>query len=254
MRPACISCPARSTFTCIFAIPAIRRRKTSPAAPPPRHSAASPRVFDMPNTLPTVGTPEALADKHTIASAKAYVDYGLYAVLGEDSIEHVAGADRRRHHRLQALHGQHLRPHPLALHRRDAGSVRSGGADRQAHLAACRDQLDHGTAGIAAARRRPHRADRASGRAPGGGRRRSGGARGDPGRMDRRPHSRAAYLVGRRIAPARRSQGARRRHHRRDLSALSAAVARPTTKNSAASSGSIRRCARPPTGSRCGTR
>src|SRR5882724_8082100 len=46
-------------------------------------------VFDMPNTLPTVGTPEALADKHRIAGAKAYVDYGLYAVLGEDSIEHV---------------------------------------------------------------------------------------------------------------------------------------------------------------------
>jgi dihydroorotase len=48
-------------------------------------------VFDMPNTLPTIGTPEALADKHKIAGAKAYVDYGLYAVLGEDSIEHVPG-------------------------------------------------------------------------------------------------------------------------------------------------------------------
>jgi dihydroorotase len=48
-------------------------------------------VFDMPNTLPTIGTPEALAAKHEIAGAKAYVDYGLYAVLGEDSIEHVPG-------------------------------------------------------------------------------------------------------------------------------------------------------------------
>jgi dihydroorotase len=46
-------------------------------------------VFDMPNTLPTVGMPEALADKHRIAAARAYVDYGLYAVLGEDSIAHV---------------------------------------------------------------------------------------------------------------------------------------------------------------------
>jgi dihydroorotase len=46
-------------------------------------------VFDMPNTLPTIGTPEALAAKHQIAGEKAYVDYGLYAVLGEDSIEHV---------------------------------------------------------------------------------------------------------------------------------------------------------------------
>jgi dihydroorotase len=46
-------------------------------------------VFDMPNTLPTIANAEALADKHKIASSKAYVDYGLYAVLGEDSIEHV---------------------------------------------------------------------------------------------------------------------------------------------------------------------
>ena len=46
-------------------------------------------VFDMPNTLPTIGTPEALAAKHKIAAEKAYVDYGLYAVLGDDSIEHV---------------------------------------------------------------------------------------------------------------------------------------------------------------------
>jgi dihydroorotase len=46
-------------------------------------------VFDMPNTLPTINNAEALADKHKIASSKAYVDYGLYAVLGEDSIEHV---------------------------------------------------------------------------------------------------------------------------------------------------------------------
>ena len=46
-------------------------------------------VFDMPNTLPTIATPEALAAKHAIASAKAYVDYGLYAVLGEESLAHV---------------------------------------------------------------------------------------------------------------------------------------------------------------------
>jgi dihydroorotase len=46
-------------------------------------------VFDMPNTLPTINNSESLAAKHRIAGAKAYVDYGLYAVLGEDSIEHV---------------------------------------------------------------------------------------------------------------------------------------------------------------------
>jgi dihydroorotase len=46
-------------------------------------------VFDMPNTLPTVATAETLAAKHKIASEKAYVDYGLYAVLGEESIGHI---------------------------------------------------------------------------------------------------------------------------------------------------------------------
>src|SRR6267154_887776 len=47
-------------------------------------------IFDMPNTIPTVGTPEALAAKHKLASEKAHVDFGLYAVLGEDTIENVA--------------------------------------------------------------------------------------------------------------------------------------------------------------------
>jgi dihydroorotase len=43
-------------------------------------------IFDMPNTVPPVSTPEILAEKHRIAASKAYVDFGLYAVLGEDSI------------------------------------------------------------------------------------------------------------------------------------------------------------------------
>jgi dihydroorotase len=46
-------------------------------------------VFDMPNTLPTVESAEALAAKQTMAAAKAYVDFGLYAVLGENSIARV---------------------------------------------------------------------------------------------------------------------------------------------------------------------
>lgn len=46
-------------------------------------------VFDMPNTVPTVDNPEALAQKHAIAASKAHVDYGLYAVLGESSLDHV---------------------------------------------------------------------------------------------------------------------------------------------------------------------
>lgn len=46
-------------------------------------------VFDMPNTIPPTGTAEILAAKHAIASAKAHVDYGLYGLLGEDTIAHV---------------------------------------------------------------------------------------------------------------------------------------------------------------------
>jgi len=47
-------------------------------------------VFDMPNTIPPTGTGEALAAKHRIAAGKAHVDFGLYGLLGEDTIEHVA--------------------------------------------------------------------------------------------------------------------------------------------------------------------
>ena len=46
-------------------------------------------VFDMPNTLPPTGTADALADKHRIAAAKAHVDFGLYGLLGGDTIAHV---------------------------------------------------------------------------------------------------------------------------------------------------------------------
>src|SRR5437764_2523057 len=46
-------------------------------------------VFDMPNTIPPTGTPEILAAKHEMAAQKAHVDFGLYALLGEDTIEHV---------------------------------------------------------------------------------------------------------------------------------------------------------------------
>jgi dihydroorotase len=46
-------------------------------------------VFDMPNTIPTVANADVLATKHRLASEKAYVDYGLYAVLGEESLAHI---------------------------------------------------------------------------------------------------------------------------------------------------------------------
>ncbi len=68
-----------------------------------------------------------------------------------------AGFGRRRRHRLQALYGQHLRQDPVALDRRDAGSLRGGGADRQAHFAARRDQFDHGAPPGASDRGRPAR-------------------------------------------------------------------------------------------------
>jgi dihydroorotase len=46
-------------------------------------------VFDMPNTIPPTGTPDILAAKLKMAAEKAHVDFGLYALLGEDTIEHV---------------------------------------------------------------------------------------------------------------------------------------------------------------------
>src|SRR5580698_4460272 len=46
-------------------------------------------VFDMPNTIPPTGTAAVLAEKHAIAAAKACVDFGLYGLLGEDTIPHV---------------------------------------------------------------------------------------------------------------------------------------------------------------------
>ena len=46
-------------------------------------------VFDMPNTIPPVGDAATLAAKHAVASSKAHVDYGLYGLLGEDSIGNV---------------------------------------------------------------------------------------------------------------------------------------------------------------------
>lgn len=46
-------------------------------------------VFDMPNTIPPVANAQILAEKHRRADAVAYVDYGLYGLLGEDTISNV---------------------------------------------------------------------------------------------------------------------------------------------------------------------
>jgi dihydroorotase len=45
-------------------------------------------VFEMPNTFPPTGTPEALADKFRRART-ARVDYGLYGLLAEDNVQHL---------------------------------------------------------------------------------------------------------------------------------------------------------------------
>jgi dihydroorotase len=46
-------------------------------------------VFDMPNTIPPTGTADALAAKQKMAAEKAHVDFGLYGLLGEDTIANV---------------------------------------------------------------------------------------------------------------------------------------------------------------------
>ena len=224
--PGCTSCRAQSTFTSIFAIPVTSTKRTLPAARPRPPLAGSQPYSTCRTPFRPSRRPRRSPPSTRIAREKAYVDFGLYAVLGEESLEAIeelidVGVDR-----LQALHGQHLRPHRHPHDRGDAGALRARRADRQAYFAARRNQLDHGTARIAAARRGPHRCARASRRASRRRRRRSGRPGRHPRRMDRRAHPRAAHLLGGRTASARRSQSARRRHHRRDLPALSDAVGR----------------------------
>ena len=111
-------------------------------------------VFDMPNTIPPTGTAEALAAEARDRGREGACRFRpLRRCSARTPSTQRAGAGRRRRHRLQALHGQHLRQHPVALDRRHAGGVRDRRADRQAHLAARRDQLDHGAARDAACAR-----------------------------------------------------------------------------------------------------
>lgn len=44
-------------------------------------------IFDMPNTNPPTGTPEALRMKLAAAEEKAFVDYGIYGLLEENNID-----------------------------------------------------------------------------------------------------------------------------------------------------------------------
>ncbi|WP_237215084.1 dihydroorotase [Falsiroseomonas oryziterrae] len=48
-------------------------------------------VFDMPNTEPAVSSPEILAAKREAAERQAIVNYGLYGILDERSLDHLEG-------------------------------------------------------------------------------------------------------------------------------------------------------------------
>jgi len=179
-------------------------------------------VFDMPNTIPPAGTPDILAAKHAMAASKAHVDFGLYALLGEDTIVHAAELAKTaigfklymgntfgaiptpstgamlEAFEVVAPTGKRVSLHAETnsimvrreLRMRDAGRV-----DPLAHIASR-------PAVVAIEGRQPRR---------------------HPRGMDRGAGPHPAYLVGRGASSAARSQGARRRHHRRDVPALRAA-------------------------------
>jgi dihydroorotase len=46
-------------------------------------------IFDMPNTEPAIATPEALAAKRAAAERQAHVNFGLYGILDERSLDHL---------------------------------------------------------------------------------------------------------------------------------------------------------------------
>ena len=180
-------------------------------------------VFDMPNTIPPTGTPEILAEKHQMAAGKAHVDFGLYALLGEDTIEHVPELAKGAIG-FKLYMGNTFGAIPSPSTGAMLECFRGRRADRQACFAACRDEFHHGAARNAHARSRPDRSARAYRVPPGGGRGRGGQPRRDPCRMDRRADPDPAHLVGRGTAAVARGEGPRRRYHRRDVPALHAAV------------------------------
>jgi dihydroorotase len=51
-------------------------------------------VLDMPNTLPPTSTAELVLHKRALAETKAYCDFGLYGLLVQDSVEHLAAMAR----------------------------------------------------------------------------------------------------------------------------------------------------------------
>ena len=182
-------------------------------------------VFDMPNTIPPTGTPEILAAKHKMAAEKAHVDFGLYALLGEDTIEHVPELAKTAigfKLYMGNTFGAIPTPSPARCWRRSRWLRRPASASR------C---MPRPTRSWCAARLRMREAGRIDPLAhiasrPAVVADRGGEPRRDPVRMDRRAHPHPAHLVGRGAAAAARGQGARRRHHRRDLPAIHVAFDR----------------------------
>ena len=211
---------------CTSAIPAIRTRKTSRAAPRPRRSAASPPCSTCRTRFPPSAPRRSLAAKHRIAAEKAHVDYGLYGLLGEDTIAQVPALIEAGVIGFKLYMGNTFGkiPSPSTGAMLEAFEVVAATGKRISLHAETNSIMERRETRLRAGR--PHRSARASRLAPGRGRGRGGEPRRDPRRMDRRAHPHPAHLLGRRVAPAARSQGARRRHHRRDLSALSDALGR----------------------------
>ena len=145
-RPACTCCPAPSMSTCISAIRAIRTRRTWASGTAAAAFGGVTTVFDMPNTIPPTGTAEMLAAKHAIAADKAHVDFGLYGLLGEDTIAHVPDLVAGGVIGFKLYMGNTFGkiPSPSTGAMLEAFEVVA--ADRQAHFAPRRDEFDHGAA------------------------------------------------------------------------------------------------------------
>jgi dihydroorotase len=47
-------------------------------------------VLEMPNTLPHTSTAERVAHKRSLAESKAYCDFGLFGLVAQDNLEHIA--------------------------------------------------------------------------------------------------------------------------------------------------------------------
>ena len=177
-------------------------------------------VFDMPNTIPPTGTPRSLPPSTRSPPRRRMSTSGSTAcsarTTSRTSRSLVAGGVIGFKLYMGNTFGKIPSPSTGAMLEASRSSPRTGKrislhAETNSIMVR-REQRD--------ARGRPRRSAGASRLAAGGGRDRSGEPRGHPRRMDRRAHPHPAHLLGRGTAPAARGQGARRRHHRRDLPAL----------------------------------